>query len=252
MRVSVIGAGTVGRPLIDALRHGDIAGAHLGAVLTRHTLPRSGTGLSDLLECSDLVVEAAGQGAVREYGPAVIGAARDLLVVSVGALADERLLAEVTGGPGRLHACAGAIGGLDLLQAAASGGALDAVRLTTRKHPRSLPAAALSGGDVHGAPTVVFSGTAREAASRFPENLNVAATVALATVGLDQTLVTLVSDPHAQRTTHVIEASGEIGAYRFEISSRPSPDHPATSAVVPLAVIRSVRSLVQRPAALFV
>lgn len=252
MRVSVIGAGTVGRPLIDALRHGDIAGAQLGAVLTRHSRSHAGTALGDLLECGDLVVEAAGQDAVREYGPAVIGAARDLLVVSVGALADERLLAEVTGGPGRLHACAGAIGGLDLLQAAASGGALDEVRLTTRKHPRSLSSAALSGGPQHDGPKVVFSGTARDAATLFPENLNVAATVALATVGLDRTHITLVSDPQAQRTTHVIEASGEIGVYRFEISSRPSPDHPATSAVVPLALIRSVRSLVQRRSSLFV
>lgn len=252
MRVGVIGAGTVGGPLIAALQRGEIVGAHLSGVLTRHSMAEPRISLSDLLERSDLVVEAAGLGAVREHGPTVIEARRDLLVVSVGALADDELLASLSGGPGRLYVCAGAIGGLDLLRAAAAGGALTTVQLTTRKHPRSLPAAVRTPAGKPDAPTVVFSGTAREAASRFPENLNVAAALALATVGLDKTQVTLVSDPNIRRTTHLIEASGDIGAYRFEVSSQPSPGHPATSAVVPLAVTRAVRSLAERHAVSFV
>ncbi|MPY99419.1 MAG: aspartate dehydrogenase [Actinophytocola sp.] len=251
MRVGVIGTGTIGGPLIEALRRGEIAGAQLAGVLTRHGTAESPTTLTDLLEQSDLIVEAAGQDAVAEHGPAIIVAGRDLLVVSVGALADEQLLADVSGGPGRLYLCAGAIGGLDLLRAATASSALTTVRLTTRKHPRSLPAGVRESAEPDTS-TVVFDGTAREAASRYPENLNVAATLALATVGMDQTFVTLISDPHAQKTTHVVEASGDIGTYRFEISSRPSPEHPATSAVVPLAVTRAVRSLAEHPAVSFV
>lgn len=243
MRVGVIGAGAVGGPLIEALRRGDIGGAKLSGVLTRDLLAKPGVGLCDLVEQSDLVVEAASQDAVREYGPVVVGAACDLLVVSVGALADEQLAAELGGGPGRLFVCSGAIGGLEILRAAAADGALAQVRLTTRKNPRSLPAAVRGTAPGSDAPAEVFCGTAREAARLFPDNLNVAATLALATVGLDRTVVTLVSDPAAQLTTHTIEASGGIGEYRFEIASKPLPDRPSTSAVVPLAVARAVQSL---------
>lgn len=49
----------------------------------------------------DLFVEAAGVPAVAEYGPHIVGAGKDLLITSVGALADPRLRrALLDDGPG--------------------------------------------------------------------------------------------------------------------------------------------------------
>jgi aspartate dehydrogenase len=97
------------------------------------------------------------------------------------------------------------------------------------------------------APLEIFRGSARDAARFFPRSLNVAATVAFAVDDFDVVEVSLVADPSAELTTHVIEAEGPTGRYRFEIANRPSPENPRTSGVVPHAVLRSLSVLVGRP-----
>src|SRR6476659_3103321 len=100
---------------------------------------------------------------------------RDLVIVSVGALADAALERELRmaarDGGGRLVVASGAIGALDALAAAAIGG-LEQVKHTTRKPPRSLlpPEEA----DALESPRELFNGSARAAALRFPESVNVA------------------------------------------------------------------------------
>jgi aspartate dehydrogenase len=49
--------------------------------------------------------------------------------------------------------------------------------------------------------TVFFRGTAREAALKFPANANVAATIALAGLGMDETMVELTVDPKSIKNT---------------------------------------------------
>jgi aspartate dehydrogenase len=97
------------------------------------------------------------------------------------------------------------------------------------------------------APVEVFSGGAREASKWFPRSLNVAATVAFAVGDFDLVRVRLHADPGAELTSHVIEAEGPSGQYRFEIRNQPSPDNPRTSGVVPFALLRSLAALVGRP-----
>ena len=97
------------------------------------------------------------------------------------------------------------------------------------------------------APVEVFRGGAREAAKSFPRSLNVAATVAFATGDFDAVEVVLLADPAASLTSHVIEAEGEAGSYRFEIRNQPSAENPRTSAIVPLAVLRTLSALIGRP-----
>ena len=91
----------------------------------------------------------------------------------------------------------------------------------------------------------MFRGSPREAAKAFPRSLNIAATVSLAVDDFDKVEVVLVADPAADLTTHLIEAEGATGEYRFEIRNHPSPTNPRTSGVVPFA--RSLAVLVGRP-----
>src|SRR6185437_2293611 len=73
--------------------------------------------LDDLLaRRPSVVAEVAGQGAVKEYGAEVLRRGTDLLVISIGALAEPKLLEALKTAAqsgGRLLLPAGAIGGID-------------------------------------------------------------------------------------------------------------------------------------------
>jgi aspartate dehydrogenase len=188
----------------------------------------------------DCVIECAGHGAVREYGPNVVSRGVDLVIAAVGAIADGALattLLQAARPPARVLIPSGAVAGIDGLLAARTAG-LSAVTYTSIKPPIAwigTPAEPLLAGDGGKHYTVFFEGTAREAATKYPKNANVGATVALAShcdlSGLDRTTVKLVSDPAASGPLGIIEASGAFGTFRFEILAYASPTNPKTSAL---------------------
>lgn len=252
MKVGVIGAGSIGRVVAKSLRDGEVSNAELTGVL--HTDPIDPIGLpvlafGDLVTCSDLVVECAGQRALAELGPAVLDAARDLLVVSVGALAEQELFDRlVSAEHGAVHLSTGAIGGLDLLSAAAAMGPLERVEIVTTKRAGNLiqpwmsqeQARQLQHAD---AAIELMRGPARTVTSHFPQSANVAASVALAVGDWDVVDAAVVADPAAERTAHVITADGAAGKYRFEVINHPSPETPTSSRIVPFAVVSAIRAL---------
>ncbi len=248
-RVGVVGYGAVGSVIAEGLDGGmgelSLAGVYAASpVPDRHRVDSFG----ELLDRSDLVVEAASQEAVHAYGPTAVGAGRDLVVVSVGALVDPSLLAALGSGDGRLLVTTGAIGGIDQLRAASLLGGLERVSLTTRKPPRALVRpwmdADLVGRMVDGDdPTIVFDGTARDAVERFPASINVAATLSLSTIGFERVRVRLVADPSASSVEHHIEAVGPAGTYEFRFHNVASATNPKTSAVTPYAVLRGLADL---------
>jgi hypothetical protein len=89
--------------------------------------------------------------------------------------------------------------------------------------------------------TVFFEGSAREAATQYPQNANVGATVSLAGLGLDRTIVRLVSDPDATGPLGIIEAEGDFGSFRFEILAYASPENPKTSTLTAHSLVMAVR-----------
>lgn len=255
-KVGIVGWGAIGRVVGTALAEGRVGGAELACVVDNRplgeTAPAPQATFEEALEACDLIVEAAGQGVVREWGERVLDSGTDLLIASTGALTDEELAKRLlAAGPGRVYFTGGAVGGLDLLQAARSLGPLDEVCLTTTKLPSTLEQPwmdeeLLTRMRSATGPIVVMSGTAREIPVKFPKSTNVAASVALAVGDLDAVRVQVVADPAAHHTRHVIEASGAYGTYRFEVAHLPDPGNPATSQVVPYAVLRSLAALAGR------
>ena len=127
---------------------------------------------------------------------------------------------------------AGAIAGLDGLGALRLGG-LQSVRYTSTKPPnawRGTPAEQTHDLSAFTEPTTIFAGSAAEAARLYPKNANLAATVALAGLGLEQTEVTLVADPGCSSNTGRIDASGMYGTLSVECRNQPAPGNPKTSA----------------------
>jgi len=202
-------------------------------------------GLPELLAFKpDLVVECAGHGAVKAYGAAILKAGIDLIVVSTGSLADQSLWDEISqaaeSSTAQLKLPAGALPGVDSLAAGKLAG-IDRVELKSSKPPKAwsgTPAENSHDLSKITVPTVIFSGTAREAALTFPKNANVAATAALAGIGFEKTRVTLIADPGVTQNVHRLEADGAFGSLRLEIQANPSPDNPKTSHMAALSIMR--------------
>jgi aspartate dehydrogenase len=255
--VAVIGYGAIGRALcteIEASAAVSGGGFRLAGVVSRSELPAAAPrrlGLAQAVAECDLIVEAAGHRVVADHGADILGAGVDLLVVSVGAVADPGVSAALQSGrPGRAFFASGAIGGLGLLAAAHHLSPLYTAALTTTKKPRTLVQPWMSQDMARrlndGESMVVFDGTAREAARLFPRSANVAASLAIALDGWDWVRALVKADACALLTSHVIEASGGAGHYRFDISNEPDPRNPATSGVVAHNVARAVSLLMGR------
>ncbi|EPK7360487.1 aspartate dehydrogenase [Kluyvera ascorbata] len=207
--------------------------------------------LSSPLECldaPDLVLECASQQAVAQYGEAVLARGWHLAVISTGALADSALEQRLQNAGGQLTLLSGAVAGIDGLAAAKEGG-LEHVTYQSRKSPaswRGSYAEQLIDLNAVSEAQVFFEGSAREAARLFPANANVAATVALGGVGMDETRVQLMVDPATQRNTHTIHVKGLFGEFHLELSGLPLASNPKTSTLAALSAVRACRELALR------
>jgi aspartate dehydrogenase len=186
----------------------------------------------------DIVVEVAGHGALAQYGAAALQQGSDLVIASIGALADETLWQSLQQAATRAKILlpAGAVAGIDALAAARLGG-LDSVRYSSRKPPASLSDALALDRE-----SIVFEGNARDAALQFPKNANVAATIALAGIGFEKTEVRIIADPTLKQNVHVLEARGAFGSFSMTIAGRPLPGNPKSSNLTAMSVLRCIQN----------
>ena len=91
-------------------------------------------------------------------------------------------------------------------------------------------------------PTVLFDGTARDAAQLYPKNANLAAAVALAGLGFAATSVRLIADPDAQTNSGLIETIGSSGEMRIYVMGAPNEQNPKTSQIVGMSVLASLKN----------
>jgi aspartate dehydrogenase len=193
-----------------------------------------------------LVIECANQKVVKECADFFLSRGMDLLVMSVGALVQGTLFAELTAKAEekgcRIYLPSGAIGAMDALQAAKLRG-LEEVTLTTRKPPRAL--GNIPGVDLEGLrePRVLYEGPATEAVVKFPQNVNVAATVSLAGVGPERTQVRVIADPAVGQNIHEIRARGAFGSFEIRLANWPNPDNPKTSLLSCLSVVSLLKRI---------
>lgn len=190
-----------------------------------------------------LVIETAGHSAVSQYGLQVLSQGRDFGLISSGALADEALLTQLRAAARengkRLLVFNGAVAAIDAITSAKAAG-LQTLCYTGIKPAlawEGTPAASQFDLGALAAPTVIFEGNAREVALAYPKNANVAATVALAGAGMENTSVRLIADPHATVNRHRLDGTSALGRFEFETEARPSASNPKTSSSTAYSIL---------------
>ncbi|NKB39200.1 MAG: aspartate dehydrogenase [Gammaproteobacteria bacterium] len=257
MRVGIIGFGGMGRVVCRVLlEQGHDANIEIAGVIVSAedykeaekyntmNIPLLDSFEDLMRQKPDVIAECAGHDAVRQYGHEVLSAGISLLVISIGALAEESLYEQLREtaklNDASVYLPAGAVGGIDALTAARLAG-LQKVTYRGRK-----PALAWRGTpaeetlDLTGLykAECFYSGSARDAALAFPRNSNVAATVALAGLGFDETRVELLADPDISENMHELEVEAISGNFQVSLSGIPLDDSPKTSALAAYSVAK--------------
>jgi aspartate dehydrogenase len=217
-----IGAGVIGRAIVDAIVTQNLAAVDYVLVDERFAPPADAARLRECLTTdirralaapTDLVIEAAHPDVVADLGAELL-AKGDLCAFSSSALADESVeiavrRAAATAGT-RLLVPHGAVLALDGLSDGRD--AIDQVIVTTTKNGASLGTNASARG-------VLFEGSTRDACARFPRNVNVHASLAIAGIGFDRTRSIVVADPETRHMRHRVQVFGQGFEWDISVSS---------------------------------
>ena len=268
--VTLIGFGAIGRALVTRLQSNEaIRVTHV--VVRAARLHETQLALDELVASAKatairavaqvpatatLALECAGHSALTTHVVGALQRGCECAVLSVGALSEpglpEQLEAAAQQGGTQVHLLSGAIGGIEALSAARLAG-LTHVTYTGRKPPSAWALQAVATTELkkkepkvdttHAQSAIILEAiileaSAREAARLYPKNANVAATVALAGLGLDATWVRLIADPNVTENVHEIHAQGAFGEMRLEMRGKPLADNPKTSALTVLSALR--------------
>jgi len=196
--------------------------------------------VSEFLDFVDVVFEAASQQAVEQYSEEVINAGKDLVIMSVGSLLNEKFKKKLEKiareKKCKIYLPSGAVCGIDGILSA-SADQINEVTLVTTKPPVSL------GREINKR-EILYEGSARGAVKNYPMNLNVAASLSLAGIGFDNTKVEIIADPVATRINHKILAHGKFGRLRAEVENMPNPNNPKSSYMASLSAIATLKKIV--------
>ena len=258
MEVGIVGLGAIGRQLCLALDEG-IPGLQLAGATARDRekaerflsslrAPAPFLSLDDLVQASDLVVEASTQAHLREaIAPRTLGAGKDLVVLSCGGLLGRQDWVDLAAAKGcRILVPSAAIAGLDGVKGARVG-TISSVTMETCKPPRGLAGAPWIEErkidlDAITKETLIFEGPATEACRAFPANVNVVAALSLAGIGPERTRIRIFAVPELATNQHRITVQGEFGRLSVEIENVPS-ENPRTGRLSYLSTIALLRDL---------
>ncbi len=262
IRVGILGCGAIGSRIAKSIKTQCSDHAVVSALfdinpakaqkLQKH-IPQKNVvkrSYQELLVSSDLVVEAVNAPDTHQLVRQALLAKKDVLVMSVGKFIEGASILKLAQKQGvRVLIPSGAIAGVDAIKAA-SLQRIDQITLTTRKpvygfadnayvQERRINLSQIK------KETILFDGNVREAVKCFPQNINVAATIALASNAKDKLRIRIATSPEFKVNSHEIEVVGEFGRMVTKTENVVCPDNPKTSYLAVLSAIRTLKEYFQ-------
>lgn len=252
-KLAIIGNGFLAGIIVDAYNQGFLEEYTLTGILGRtakktEELAQKGgcracSTLEELMEAQpDYVAETASVQAVKDYGLKILEQGADLILLSIGALADVEFREEITKCARlhgtKVHLASGAIGGFDVMRTISLMGQAQA-QFRTKKGPKSLSGTPLFEESLmtDTQEKKVFEGNAAKAISLLPTKVNVAIAASLATAGPENTNVRIFSVPEMVGDDHKITV--EIPGVKAVLDI-----YSDTSAIAGWSIVALLRNLV--------
>jgi aspartate dehydrogenase len=218
--------------------------------------PKVCRSLVDVFAKCDWVLEAASVQAALQVAELSLKKRKPLVMMSTGGflLNQKRLTQLAKRYRTKIYLPSGALCGLDGIKSARQIGRLKELKITSTKPPRGfLGAPGLTPGQKRALAKkktafYLYQGDVWGAIKKFPANVNVAATLALASGDPKKLKVHVMADPKAKLNKHEIFASGEFGELTAMTRNKPSAMNPKTSALAiqaALALFERLESYVE-------
>ncbi len=202
--------------------------------------------LNDLIHSCDLMVEAVNAPRTDHLIRKALVTKKHVLAMSVGKLLNSDDLFKLAQ---RNRCCllipSGAIAGIDAIKSAGLT-QIQNIILTTKKPPSNFADIAYikeQGIDLSQITkeTLIFEGDVDTAVKLFPQNINVAATLALASQAKSKILIRIITAPHLTQNSHEIEMTGDFGQITTKTENMVCPDNPKTSFLAVLSGIQTLK-----------
>lgn len=264
LRIGIVGCGAIGGSLARIIQKDFAKQARVSALYDIDRVKAiglsriiSGSGkvavksLPELINRSELVIEAASAGYSWQIAGQVLSKKRMIMIMSVGGIVKHikalRELAAKTNT--RVFIPSGAIVGVDGLKAMA-GVKIKKVVLTTRKNPRAFKGVRFIEDkkinlDALKQDRVLFSGRAQDAIRFFPQNINVAGVLSIAGIGALKTRIRIIASPRIHNNIHEIEIESSAGTIFTRAENVLHPDNPKTSYLAVLSAVAVLRQIVE-------
>jgi aspartate dehydrogenase len=206
--------------------------------------------LETLIRKSDLVIEASCAKAAWEIARKSLSSGRKVMVMSVGGMVGhlDQLFVLAAKHNAQAYFPSGAIAGIDGLKAANIAG-VQRIVLTTRKHPDAFAGVeyVVKNFKLTGLKKdkILFDGTAAQAVKYFPQNINVAAVLGLAGIGMHKTKVRIIASPSVRRNIHEILIESKAAKIFTRTENVLHPQNPKTSYLAVLSAIATLKQILQ-------
>lgn len=256
-KVAVAGWGALGKVVVQALiedpryqlvavgsQQADALALYLKAQHSQAQIC-SNDGLAGL---ADVVIECLSPTAFGALAESLADTGKTVIVLSAAALVKQQaLMANAEAGGVKVVVATGAIMGLDAVRAMRKGG-ITSCLIVNRKRPVGLagaPYVTAHAIDLAAItqPTLIFSGTAHEAALGFPQNVNVAVALSLAACGTHATRCEIWADPAVAGNMHSITVKSRSAELSMTTIGVPDAANPKSSVLAAHSAFAALDSL---------